>query len=275
MAAPIPQRLTGLAMRTFVTLSAFLLFALIPASDDEPKKDADWVPLFNGKNLDGWTPKIKGYELADNHADTFRVEDSVIKVNYDKYKDFEGKFGHLFYKEKFSHYRLRVEYRFVGEQCKGGPGWATRNSGVMFHCQDPKSMRKDQDFPVSIEAQLLGGLGKGDRPTNNMCSPGTHIVLDGKLFTTHCLNSKSKTYNGDVWVMAEIEVNGSGTVRHFVEGELVMEYEKPQLDEKDADAAKLIKERDGKLLLEEGYVALQAESHPCEFRKVEVKVLKK
>ncbi len=262
-------------MRTFVTLSAFSLFALIPASADEPKKDADWVPLFNGKNLDGWTPKIKGYELGDNHGDTFRAEEGVLKVSYDKYKDFEGKFGHLFYKEKFSHYRLRVEYRFVGEQCKGGPGWATRNSGVMFHCQEPKSMRKDQDFPVSIEAQLLGGLGKGNRPTNNMCSPGTHIVLDGKLFTTHCLNSKSKTYNGDIWVTAEIEVNGSGTVKHFVEGELVMEYEKPQLDEKDADAAKLIKERDGKLLLEEGYIALQAESHPCEFRKVEVKVLKK
>ncbi|MBA4189946.1 MAG: DUF1080 domain-containing protein [Planctomycetaceae bacterium] len=262
-------------MRTFVILSAFLPIALVSVSADEPKKDADWVALFDGKTLDGWTPKIKGYEFGDNHADTFRAEDGVIKVNYDKYKEFEGKFGHLFYKDKFSHYRLRVEYRFVGDQCKGGPGWATRNSGVMFHCQDPKSMRKDQDFPVSIEAQFLGGLGKGKRSTNNMCSPGTNIVLDGKLFTTHCTNSKSKTYDGDVWVTAEIEVNGSGTVKHFVEGELVMEYEKPQLDEKDADAAKLVKERDGKLLLEEGYIALQAESHPCEFRKVEVKVLKK
>ncbi|QJW97649.1 3-keto-disaccharide hydrolase [Frigoriglobus tundricola] len=244
----------------------------VPAADPKDK-DGDWVPLFNGKNLDGWTPKITGYELGDNYADTFRVEDGVLKVGYDKYKAFDGKFGHLFYKDKFSHYRLRVEYRFVGDQCKGGPGWATRNSGVMFHCQDPKTMRKDQEFPVSIEFQLLGGLGKGKRSTANMCSPGTHIVLDGKLYKTHCHDSKSKTYNGDVWVTAELEVHGSGTVKHFVEGELVMEYEKPQLDDGDADAKKLIK--DGKVLLEEGYVSLQAESHPVEFRKVEIKVLKK
>jgi hypothetical protein len=249
----------------------------LPHAAAADAKENDWVPLFNGKNLDGWTPKITGYELGDNYADTFRVEDGVLKVRYDKYKDgeFAGKFGHLFYKDKFSHYRMRIEYRFVSEQCKGGPGWATRNSGLMFHCQDPKTMRKDQEFPVSIEAQFLGGLGKGKRPTCNMCSPGTHITLDGKLFKTHCTNSKSKTYDGDVWVTVEIEVNGSGTVKHFVEGEVVLEYEKPQLDDGDRDAKELIKARDGKVLLEDGYIALQAESHPCEFRKVEVKILKK
>jgi hypothetical protein len=261
-------------MRALMTLPLLALPATLAAPAQESKKDdGEWRPLFNGKDLDGWTPKIKGYELGDNHADTFRVEDGVIKVRYDKYTEFDGKFGHLFYKEKFSHYRLRVEYRFVGSQCKGGPGWAVRNSGVMFHCQDPKSMRKDQDFPVSVEFQLLGGLGKGNRPTANMCSPGTNVVLNGKLFTTHCTNSKSKTYNGDVWVTAEIEVNGGGIVRHYVEGELVLEYEQPQLDPKDADAKELIK--DDKLILEGGHIALQAESHPVEFRKVEIKVLKK
>lgn len=136
-------------------------------------------------------------------------------------------------------------------------------------------MRKDQDFPVSIEAQFLGGLGKGNRPTCNMCSPGTHVVLGGKLFTPHCTNSRSKTYHGDVWVTAEIEVRGSGVIKHFVDGELVLEYEKPQLDPKDPDAAKLLKDRDGKLLLESGYIALQSESHPIEFRKVEIQVLGK
>ncbi|MBA4062393.1 MAG: DUF1080 domain-containing protein [Isosphaera sp.] len=252
-----------------------LLLALPASPAQEPKKDAGWVPLFDGKTLDGWTPKVKGYELGDNHADTFRVKDGAITVNYDKYDEFGGKFGHLFYKDAFSHYRLRVEYRFVGDQAKGGPGWATRNSGVMFHCQDPKTMRKDQDFPVSVEAQFLGGLGKGNRTTNNMCSPGTHVVLDGKLFKTHCTSSKSKTYDGDQWVTAEIEVNGGGAVRHFVNGDLVLEYKEPQLDEADKDAAPLVKARGGKVLLEEGYIALQAESHPVEFRKVEIKVLKK
>jgi hypothetical protein len=261
-------------MRALATTALIAVLVSFPAPAQEPKKDdAKWRPLFNGKDLEGWAPKIKGYELGDNHLDTFRVEDSLLKVGYDKYTEFDNKFGHLFYKDKFSHYRLRVEYRFVGSQCKGGPGWAVRNSGVMFHCQDPTSMRKDQDFPVSVEFQLLGGLGKGNRPTANMCSPGTNVVLNGKLFTTHCTNSKSKTYNGDVWVTAELEVDGGGTVKHYVDGELVLEYEKPQLDPKDADAKKLIK--DDKLILEEGYIALQAESHPVEFRKVEIRELKK
>jgi hypothetical protein len=260
-------------MRTLASLAVVALVVAVPTSGQEPKEAAEWRPLFNGKDLDGWTPKIKGYELGDNHSDTFRVEDGAIRVSYDKYEKFDNKFGHLFHKEKFSHYRLKVEYRFVGAQCKGGPAWALRNSGVMFHCQDPKTMGKDQDFPVSVEAQFLGGTGKGNRPTNNMCSPGTNVVMNGKLFTTHCTNSKSKTVHGDAWVTAEIEVNGGGAVKHFVDGELVLEYEKPQLDPQDENAKKRIK--DDKLLLEEGYLALQAESHPVEFRKVEIKVLKK
>ena len=265
----IIQERTMRRITPFVWAITGLLTLLIAAPSAAEEK---WVRLFNGKDLTSWTPKITGYELGDNHADTFRVENGILKVSYDKYKQFEGKFGHLFYKDKFSHYVLRVEYRFVGEQCKGGPGWAIRNSGLMFHCQDPKSMRKDQDFPVSIEAQFLGGLNKGDRPTLSVCSPGTHIVMDGKLITRHCTTSKAKTYHGDVWVTAEIEVHGSGKVKHLIDGKPVIEYEKPQLDPGDADGKKLIK--DGKVLIEEGYIALQAESHPVEFRKVEIRVLK-
>jgi len=256
--------------RTFLAAMCTLAVCGVALGDD---KASEWKPLFNGKNLDGWTPKIKGYDLGVNHADTFRVEDGILKVVYDKYDQFDSKFGHLFYKDKFSHYVLRVEYRFVGDQCKGGPGWAFRNSGAMFHCQAPDSMGKDQNFPVSIEAQFLGGNGKDPRTTLNVCSPGTNIVMDGKLVTQHCNSSKSKTYHGDQWVTAEVEVHGSGTVKHMVNGETVLEYEQPQLDERDADAKKLIKDK--KLLIEEGYIALQAESHPIEFRKVEIKVLAK
>jgi hypothetical protein len=253
-------------------LPALILVALtVPAAADDTK--GDWVPLFNGKDLTGWTPKITGYALGENFGDTFRVADGLLQVRYDKYDQFDGKFGHLFYKDQFSHYVLRVEYRFVGDQAKGGPGWAARNSGVMFHCQPPETMRKDQEFPVSIEAQFLGGLGKGERPTGNVCSPGTHIVMDGKLVTRHCNNSKSKTFAGDQWVTAEIEVHGSGKVTHRINGEAVLEYEQPQLDPGDKDAAPLIKDK--KVLIEAGHIALQSESHPIDFRKVEIKVLKK
>lgn len=233
--------------------------------------EGEWISLFNGKDLEGWRPKITGFELGDNHANTFRVENGVLRVGYDKYAKFEGRFGHLFYKDKLSHYRLRLEYRFVGEQTPGGPGWAFRNSGIMLHCQAPETMRKDQEFPVSIEVQLLGGNGKDPRTTGNLCTPGTHVVMHGKLVTQHCNDSRSKTYHGDQWVQAEVEVHGSRLIRHFINGELVLEYEQPQLDEGDADARRLI--RDGNKLLSEGYVSLQAESHPVDFRKIELMLL--
>ena len=153
----------------------------------------EWIALFNGKNLEGWIPKIVGHEAGENFGDTFRVEDGLLKVRYDKYGPFKGRFGHLFYHKPFGHYILRVEYRFVGEQAEKSPPWAIRNSGVMIHGQTPESMRKDQNFPVSIEVQFLGGTGEGERPTANVCSPGTHIVMNGELVTQHCNQSRSKT----------------------------------------------------------------------------------
>jgi hypothetical protein len=231
--------------------------------------DAGWIPLFNGKNLDGWTPKITGFELGDNHLDTYRVEGGILRVAYDRYERFDGKFGHLFYKDKFAHYRVRVEYRFVGGQTPGGPGWAFRNSGIMLHCQAPESMAKGQEFPVSIEVQLLGGDGTNPRSTANLCTPGTHVVLKGKLHTQHCTNSTSQTYHGDQWVTAEVEVRGHTRLRHLIAGETVLEYTEPQLDDGDADAKRLLAAGAPKLL-SEGWISLQAESHPVEFRKVEL-----
>lgn len=250
----------------------FLIVHIAYAQDDASsnQKDRKWIQLFNGKNLEGWQAKITGHELNDNFGDTFRVEDGLLKVSYDRYDQFDGQFGHLFFSKKFSHYRLRAEYRFVGEQIPGGPAWAIRNSGLMLHCQAPETMTKDQKFPVSIEVQLLGGLGRGDRPTANLCTPGTHVVMDGKLVKRHCTSSRSKTYDGDQWVTVEVEVHGDQTIKHIVEGETVLEYSKPQLDEADPDAKKLIHKAAGALLLDGGYISLQSESHPIEFRKVEL-----
>lgn len=243
-------------------------FSVLSANGEDNNKKEEWIPLFNGKNLDGWTPKITGYALGENYNNTFQVENGAIKMDYSRYQKFEGQFGHLFYKEKFSNYKIRVEYRFTGKQTPGGPSWAFRNSGIMIHCQDPKTMRNDQEFPVSIEVQLLGGNGKDERPTANLCTPGTNVVMDGKLYTQHCTNSKSKTYHGDQWVTAEVEVHGGKIIKHIVDGQVVIQYEQPQLDETDADAKQLIK--NGNKLIEEGYISLQAESHPVEFRKVEI-----
>lgn len=231
-----------------------------------------WIALFNGKNLDGWIPKIRYHDAGVNHADTFRVEDGLLTVGYEGYDKFGETFGHLFYKDEFSNYRFRVEYRFVGEQCEGGPGWALRNSGVMVHGESPNTMAKDQDFPVSIEVQLLGGDGKTKRPNANLCTPGTNVVKDGKLFRPHCTQSSSKTYHGDQWVTVEIEVRGNELVKHIIDGETVLEYTKPQLDDKD-EHAKELATKQGTMMLSKGTISLQSESHPVQFRKVELMVL--
>jgi hypothetical protein len=254
-------------LRVWLTLAVLgsLLVSTACAEDE-----GQWIQLFNGKDLTGWTPKIRGYESGDNYANTFRVEDGVLKVSYDGYEKFDAKFGHLFYEEPFSHYKLRVEYRFVGDQCPGGAGWATRNSGVMIHGQKPETMTKDQSFPVSIEVQLLGGMETGTRSTANLCTPGTNVVMEGGLKTQHCMNSKSDTFRGDEWVTLELEVNGPGVIVHKINGKEVMRYEQPQLDPKDGDAKKLIDIAAGELLLHGGTISLQSESHPCEFRKVEL-----
>jgi hypothetical protein len=242
------------------------VFAAEPATDAEP-----WEPLFNGRDLTGWTPKFTGHPLGSNYLETFRVEDGLLKVSYANYTNFSGQFGHLFWREKLSNYVLRVEYRFVGRQAPGGPGWAFRNSGVMIHGEDPAGMSLHQEFPTSIEVQLLGGSGQGKRTTANVCTPGTHIVMDGQLIKRHCTDSTSQTYHGDQWVTVEIEARGSRLIRHKIEGETVLAYTLPQLDESDAHARTLI--RDGKTILEGGTISLQAESHPVEFRRVELRRL--
>lgn len=240
---------------------------LAQKSNDPDKKE--WIKLFNGRDLTGWDVKIAGYDLNDNFGNTFRVEDGVMKVGYEKYDKFNNRFGHIFYKDKFSYYLIAVEYRFVGDQAPGGAGWATRNSGIMVHCQSAKSMGKNQDFPISIEVQLLGGLGKGERTTANLCTPGTNVVMNGKLFTTHCINSTSKTYDGDQWVRVEVEVLGDTSVRHMIDGKTVLEYQQPQIGGGNVAGFDPAVKKDG-TLLSEGYISLQSESHPIEFRKVEL-----
>jgi len=251
-----------------LTVSLLLLFC---TQESARQNDNQWISLFNGKDLTDWKIKFAGHELNENYGNTFRVENGILKAAYDQYDQFEDKFGHIFYKDKFSHYRLRVEYRFVGEQTPGAPEWAFRNSGLMLHCPAPESMTREQKFPVSIEVQLLGGKGSDERSTANLCTPGTNVVMDGQLVTQHCINSNSPTFHGDQWVTVEVEVHGDSLIKHLVNDEVVLVYEQPQLDETDPEAQKFIE--NGNKRLKAGYISLQAESHPVEFRKVELMVL--
>lgn len=248
--------------------AALLLIALLPAAGNGDWQSApreDWLEIFNGRTLDGWVPKLHRHQLGDNYRDTFRVENGAIRVMYDRYDGFGDRFGHLFYGQKLSHYIVALEYRFFGEQVAGGPDYARLNSGVMIHSQAPATILRDQDWPISVEAQFLAG----GRTTMNVCTPGTEIVMRGEMVKAHCTNSTSKIYADDQWVPVAVEVLGSERVRHFAEGGLVLEYEKPSIGGGVANRFDPAVKNDG-MLLAEGYIGLQAESQPVEFRNIRV-----
>lgn len=238
------------------------------ASANDPDQE-EWIALFNGKDLDDWIVKIRGHEVGDNFGNTFRVRDSLLVVDYDQYDSFRNQYGHIFYKNPFSYYKFRTKYRFIGDQCPGGPGWAFRNSGIMIHGQPAETMGVDQDFPISIEVQLLGGNGSDPRTTANLCTPGTNVVMGDTLFTRHCIGSSSETYHGDQWVTSEVLALGDSIIQHFVEGQEVLSYNQPQIGGGSVSGHDPAQKVDGQLLTG-GSISLQSESHPVEYMTVEL-----
>lgn len=267
------------SIMAFLSLLMICLFAQGCNSKSE-KGSEEWVSLFNGKDLTGWDIKVAGQPLNDNYRNTFRVQDSMLRIAYDQYEKFDNKFGHIYYQTPFSYYKLKFEYRFVGTHVSDAPVWADRNSGIMVHSQAAGSLNMDQQFPVSLEMQLLADTGAHNRPTANICTPGTQVHIFDSLRIDHCINSTSKMYGGDIWVRGEIDVYGDSLVRHIIEGDTVLTYTRPVIgggfistsgtwaSAYITDSAFWIS-RAG-TPLKEGYIALQAESQPVDFRKLEL-----
>lgn len=252
----------------YLFLMLAIAFSGCKQSTIDPNKE-EWISLFDGSNIDNWTPKFKGSELGVNYKNRFRVKDSLLSVRYAAIDTFNEDFGHLYYKDKFSHYKLRAKYRFVGEQQTGGPGWAIRNNGLMLHCQEPSTIGLDQDFPISLELQLLGGDGVHKRTNANLCTPGTNVILNDSLFTPHCVNSTSKTYPGDQWVEVEALVLGDSLIQHILENKVVMEYRKPTIGGGAISGYKESAYREG-APIKEGYISIQAETAPIDFKSIEL-----
>lgn len=257
-------------VRNRLILFAFplLLFSLNFKSVDQTKISKKWVSIFNGKNLDGWTMKISGYKLGENFGNTFRVQDGILSIRYDQYDSFRNKFGALYYDRKLSNYRLKIEYRFVGETAPGAPSWGFRDSGVQYHCQAPSSLGMNQSFPVCLEYNLHGGNGKDERPVGEICTLGTSVEIDGKKNASFCTPAKvKKTFHGDQWVTLEIDVQGK-KIKHYVNGEEILAFENPKYNAAHEQGKTFIQGNDD--TVKEGYVSLQSNSHPIDFRKVEL-----
>ena len=254
---------------TCLTCMVSLTFAL-PTIAQKNAAVQHWKTLFNGKDISNWVTKINHHETGVNYGNTFRVEDGIIKVRYDQYDTFNEQFGHLYYKQSYSYYHLVFEYRFTGIWRKDAPEYTLKNSGVMFHSQDPATMPREQNWPISIEFQLLAGLGDGKpRPTGNMCSPGTDVIFEGKIDSRHCINSTSKTYEGEQWVKGEIIVLGDSLITHIINGDTVLQYSKPQIGGGVVENYDPAIKQDGKLL-KEGFIALQSEGQEVDFKNIKI-----
>lgn len=243
---------------------------------EQKAASSEWLPLFNGENLDGWTAKFSGYEAGENLLETFRVNEGLLCADYSNWTEpFAGEFGHLYADGSYSHYILRVEYRFIGDQIEAGPGWAWRNNGLMLHGEAPEEIDLDQDFPSSLEVQLLGGRdGGGGRTTGNLCTPGTHVHMNGELLRQHVINSSYAAHDPTEWTTVEVVVNGAEEIRHYVEGEEVMRYQQLVLDENDPYAKQILDARQAagndSASLGEGSISIQAETNDCQFRTIEI-----
>lgn len=257
-------------MRNLLFAAAAAALLASPAHAQSGK----WKRIFDGKSLNGWTPKITGHALGDNYLDTFQAKNGALRVSYDRYAKFNGKFGHIAYKRPVAAFRMRFQYRFYGKTLPDVENWQYSNSGLMMLGQNPRTMTRDQKFPVSIEVQFLGAERPTPSPTANLCTPGTNVVMNGKLHTEHCTNSSSPILPNAQWVRAEVEVTRDGRVTHFINGKPVMRYSAPQYDPTDADAKPLIARAGGKLMVRSGYLYLQSEGHPVEFRNIELMELK-
>ncbi len=250
-----------------------IVLTVVAAGCTTRAHEDEWIQLFNGRDLDDWIVKVHHHDVGVNFGNTFRVEDGMIKVRYDQYGDFNDQFAHLYYKKPFSHFHLAVEYRFTGELQRGAPEYTLLNSGVMFHSQDPRTMPREQNWPISVEMQFLAGLDDGQpRPTGNMCSPGTDIVNHGVKYDGHCLNSSSRTFRRDEWVRAELVVHGDSLITHIINGDTVLQYSHPTMGGGVVQGYDSTIWQEGKPLTS-GFIALQSEGQPIDFRKVEIKDL--
>ncbi|CAN5251892.1 DUF1080 domain-containing protein [soil metagenome] len=256
-------------LRLYLIVLPLLLQSFHTAEVSAEKKDSSkWISLFNGKDIANWTTKIAGYKLGENFGNTFRVENGILSTRYDQYDSFRNRFGALYYNKKFTNYRLKIEYRFVGNTAPGAPSWGFRDGGIQYHCQSPASLDINQSFPVCLEYNLLGGNGKDERPSGEICASGMTVEINGKKNDHYCTPPEVKrTMSGDQWVTAEIEVR-DGKVTHYINGELVIQFENPKYDSANPIAKQFIIAGDA--TVKDGYISLQSNSHPMDFRKVEI-----
>jgi hypothetical protein len=272
--------------KTRALLTAFAGSALLTTAAFAGPNDSVWTRLFNPKDTSlstNWDIHIRGEALNSDSRRTFRRaivgSDTVIEVNYDQYTGSwggdAGPFGHMGYKLRaFSYYLLRGEYQVWGTQATGGPSWAFQNNGFMLHSQPVNTMTLNQDFPISLEAQLYGP-GQGSS-TMNLCTPGTGFSTTptGTVSSTHCVNAKNTTRAAlnTGWQKVSALVLGDSVIK-FMAGadgmDSVYQFYKPvYLSGNVSNPPSGVPANNTRLT--GGYITIQSETHPFRFRRIDV-----
>lgn len=232
---------------------------LLPATSTD-----GWVNLFNGKDLTGWVPLIHKSKVGENYMDTFRADsvNKVIRIAYDKYpnQSFDGRIGNLYYNKRLTNYRVRVTYRFIEPQAKNPVSWGRNNSALMIFAVDPYTITGDPQLPPMIELQLLGSPSAGGTTSPNYCDLGG---MSMQQHSARCGNNGSgKAPNpANQWTTVEAEVHVTGVTKVF------------QLPDTTNPAQTMSGPRYMNQAVTGGFVALQSESQPIEFKDILLKEL--
>lgn len=219
-----------------------------------------WVKIFNGQDLTGWSPLIHKSAYKQDPYNTFRADpvNHVIKVTYEDYPNgFEDRCGLLYYDKLLTNYRVRVTYRFLEPQAPGPVSWGKNNTGLMIFGIDPAKVTGDPEFPPLIEIQLLGANSTGGNTTPNMCVPGGMTM---KKSTAECGNNHTGVAPPPAaeWVTVEAEVHVKGDTKVFQypnKTTPVITMSGPVYQGKD---------------VVNGYLSLQSESQPLEYKDIEL-----
>ncbi len=110
------------------------------------------VPLFNGKNLDGWYTYLNKQGRDKDPDQVFKVEKKQIHISGYEY-------GCITTNKEYEDYDLEVEFKW-GDKTHAPRVTAARDNGVLIHSQG-KDGAFSGNWMYSIECQIIEG-GTGD-----------------------------------------------------------------------------------------------------------------
>jgi hypothetical protein len=251
--------------------ASIVLFAAAASAADEPASK----PLFNGRNLSGWTAHYasKTPPGAPPAAQLFDVVDGVIHVYRDETAGSEQPNAYLLSDAEHQNYKLTLEYRW-GDKKFAPRNNLVRDAGLLYHVH----RQRDADWPASIESQIqegdVGDLWVVSARATSFIDPKTkrfQLLEHGGVPLTVGNDGKfERVRHGRVnefpgWNTLEVIVAGDRAL-HIVNG--VPNLRVHDMKSWNADTSGWVK-------LDKGRIALQAEGAELFYRNIRIRPLAK